>query len=442
MSNPIIVWFRQDLRLEDNPALWEAAQKNAPIIPLYIFNTNEKMGAAQKVWLHHTLDSLTKKIPLVLRQGDPYKILSSLQKETKSMIYTNRCYEPHELKIEGQLKELKSFKGNLLIEPWEISPKTSPYFKVFTPFWNQCLKLIEPAKSLPIPKLHIYPEKIKSDTLDSWNLLPDTPNWAKTMESYWNMEEQAAHQRLETFIEHSLEQYDQLRDMPAIDGTSRLSPYLHFGQISPRQIWHRIKGLRGSESFIRQLGWREFSYHLLYHFPSLPESPFNDRFNSFEWEENKQSFKAWTKGLTGFPIVDAGMRQLWELGWMHNRVRMIVASFLTKDLLIPWQKGAEWFWDTLVDADLANNSASWQWVAGCGADAAPYFRIFNPVLQSQKFDPEGEYIKRWVPELKHLDKHSIHQPWTVKNLSYPKPIVEHKKAREEALKRYKKTKNT
>jgi len=383
---------------------------------------------------------MMKEIPLILRRGDPYKVLNSLQKETKAEIYTNRCYEPEAIEIEGKLKNIKTFNGTLLIEPWEISPKTAPYFKVFTPFWKQCLKVLEPSKPLPSPKYELYSGKLESDTLDQWKLLPNNPNWAEGIKTYWNIGEKEAHERLEEFIETALENYDHERNLPAVDGTSRLSPYLHFGQISPRQIWSRVMGLQGADPFVREIGWREFSYHLLYHFPSLPNKPFNEQFSAFKWDDDERLFEAWTKGMTGYPIVDAGMRQLWEIGWMHNRVRMIAASFLTKDLFIPWQRGAEWFWDTLVDADLANNSASWQWVAGCGADAAPYFRIFNPVLQSQKFDPEGEYIKKWVPELQDLDKKSVHQPWLVEGLSYPKPIVEHKEARDEALRRYKKLK--
>lgn len=435
MSRPIIVWFRKDLRLADHPALWHAAEKNVPIIPLYIFDEQD-IGEAQKVWLHHSLKNFMKDIPLVLRKGNPVKVLSEIQNETQAEIFTHRCYETHSIEIEKKLSNLTTFNGNHLLDPWDVSPKSSAFFKVFTPFWNTCLKILEPPLPLPVPKFNVYQKKIQCDQLDEWQLLPKHPNWAKGIEAYWKFGEKAANQRLQKFTESALDRYGAHRDMAAEDGTSQLSPYLHFGQISPRQIWHTCQQSRLAEPYIRQLGWREFSYHLLYHFPQLPNAPFKKKFSKFKWNEQPEAFNRWCKGTTGFPIVDAGMRQLWETGWMHNRVRMIVASFLTKDLLIPWQEGAKWFWDTLVDADLANNSAGWQWVAGCGADAAPYFRIFNPVLQGEKFDPEGEYVRRWVPELRDLDKKNIHQPWSISGLEYPDPIVNHKEARDEALKRY------
>lgn len=439
MSRPIIVWFRKDLRLADHPALWTAAQQKVPIIPLYIYDERD-IGEAQKVWLHHSLASLKKEIPLILRKGDPLQILGDIQKETQAEIYTHRCFEPYSIQIEKQLSDLTTFNGNHLLDPWEVSPKTSAYFKVFTPFWNTCLKILEPPKPLPVPKFEVYSKKIQSDKLSDWKLLPHHPNWAKGIEKFWDFGEKAAHTRLNKFVETALDAYGTHRDMTAEDGTSQLSPYLHFGEISPRQIWHRCQSSRLAEPYIRQLGWREFSYHLLYHYPDLPHAPFKKQFSKFQWNDNDDLFDRWCKGRTGYPIVDAGMRQLWETGWMHNRVRMIVASFLTKDLLIPWQRGADWFWSTLVDADLANNSAGWQWVAGCGADAAPYFRIFNPVLQGEKFDPDGDYVRRWVPELRDLDKKTIHQPWTHGGADYPDPIVDHKKARDEALKRYERVK--
>ncbi len=417
MSSPIIVWFRNDLRLADHPALWHAAQKGK-IIPIYIYE-EEKLGGAQKVWLYHSLNSLSKQIPLIIRKGDPYEILTTLQKETGAEIYANRGYEPREIRLESQLENLTTFKGNLLVEPWDVSPKTSPYFKVFTPFWKKSLQLIEPDPPLSVPKFSVYQTEMKSDSLDP------CPKWARGIESFWKFGEEAAHQRLEHFIQCAMEAYQLERDLPAIDGTSLMSPYLHFGQISPRQIWNRVVGNAGAESFLRQLGWREFSFHLLHHYPKLPEKPFNQKFEAFEWNENHCYFSAWSKGVTGYPIVDAGMRQLREIGWMHNRVRMITASFLTKHLLVPWQWGAEWFFDNLVDADLANNAFGWQWVAGCGADAAPYFRVFNPTLQAEKFDAAGDYIRHWVPELG--------------TSRYPEPIVDHKTAREEALRRYGKT---
>lgn len=435
MKTPIIVWFRQDLRVRDNPALWHAAQEEAPILPIYILE-EKGLGGAQKVWLHHALSSLMERVPLILLKGDPLHVIRKIQDETHAPIYYNRCYEPHAIKIEKQLDHAQSYNGSLLVEPWEVAPKSGPYFKVFTPFWRRCLEIIHPGAPLPEPKAKYTPGGLKSEDIKEWNLIPTSPDWSKEMTSFWDMSEEGAHQRLEVFTREALVEYGEHRDYPALDGTSRISPYLHYGQISPKYLWHSLKDLEGAAPYLRELGWREFSYHLLYHFPQLPTTPFNKKFARFDWNVNEKLFRAWTHGMTGYPIVDAGMRQLWKLGWMHNRVRMIVASFLTKDLLIPWQKGAEWFWDTLVDADLANNSASWQWVAGSGADAAPYFRIFNPVLQGQKFDPDGSYVKKWIPELRNIDPKVIHDPEKFEAPGYPRPIVNHKDAKEEALRRY------
>ena len=444
-----LVWFRQDLRLSDNPALYHAAKAHDDIILLYVFDdtTPWPMGAAQRWWLHHSLMALQKQlkksnIALTLKRGDARKILLALcEQHHISAVYWNRCYEPDAIardsKIKEQLKDkqisVQSYNGSLLHEPWQILNKQGSYFKVFTPFWTACCLSPIDATILPKPKL-TQKTRVPSDNLDDWHLLPTQPNWAIDFSKHWQPGELHAHQQLNTFIEQQLQGYTTKRDIPASNATSYLSPHLHFGEISPKQIWHTIKSLEAlqphlenpGEHFIRQLGWREFSYHLLYHFPKLPEQNFRSEFDHFKWSTNKKLLTAWQQGNTGFPIVDAGMRELWHTGYMHNRVRMIAASFLVKDLLIDWRHGAAWFWDTLVDADLANNSMSWQWVAGCGVDAAPYFRIFNPTLQSKKFDPQHEYIRRWIPDLNN----------------YPKPIVDHDEARKMALAYYKRLKDT
>jgi len=469
MVHPIIVWLKNDLRIADNPALHAAAATGHPLVILYILDDaiagKWKIGGASRWWLHNSLKALNDDLKamgglLTLRLGDALTIIPDMVTKLKAQaVYWNRSYEPYALRQAEQLSrvleklqvEAKTFQGNLLIEPWEISNKQGGYYKVFTQYWQSCLKTLEVPNPLPRPlKIAFHREDIVSDLLGDWKLLPVKPNWAKGFEELWRPGEKHAIRNLERFLENSIADYDRKRDFPAEVGTSQLSPYLHFGEISPRIIWKSlIPFLEASkERYLTEIGWREFSYYLLYHFPKLPDEPFNNRFKEFPWEDNDNRLHAWQKGLTGYPFVDAGMRQLWHTGWMHNRVRMIVASFLTKDLLIPWQKGESWFWDTLVDADLANNSASWQWVAGCGADAAPYFRIFNPVLQGRKFDPDGEYIKKWVPELGQLPEKYLHCPWEAPEVllssfgvklgyTYPYPIVDHAEARIAALEAFK-----
>lgn len=464
--NTAIVWFRQDLRISDNPALRNAVQQNKTIIPLYIFDTSipkkHQLGGAQRWWLYHSLTSLTTQLQkyqnkLILRQGEPLKILLAIIKKTNAnTIYWNRCYEPYAIKRDQKIQELlekngimvKTFNGSLLFEPWEIKNNSGNYFKVFTPFWKKCLSQKEPAFPLDKPKIPKLRLNIPTENLKNWQLLPEKPDWATGIKETWQAGEPHAQQQLKTFVAKKLIHYHQ-RDFAALDVTSMLSPYLHFGEISPRQIWHavQIATLKNvaltanTKKFLSELGWREFSYHLLYHFPTLAEDSFRKDFENFPWQKKLSHLKAWQQGKTGYPIVDAGMRQLWYCGWMHNRVRMIVASFLIKDLLIDWRIGAAWFWDTLVDADLANNSASWQWVAGSGADASPYFRIFNPTLQGKKFDPQGDYVKRWLPELKNLPKKFIHEPWLApEKTDYPAPIIQHEHARKIALAQYKKLK--
>lgn len=457
-----IVWFRQDLRLNDNPALFEALTQYNQVIPLYILDgKNSMLGEAQAWWLHHSLlalkDSLSHQLGLnlVFRKGAPLKILFELiNTHGINAIYWNRCYEPKSIerdkKIKATVKEMGvdvlSFNANLFNEPWTISNKSGEFFKVFTPYWKTCRQRLVPQPIKTLPRAHASIE-IASDKLEEWKLLPQL-NWASQFPQCWTPGEQGAQDRLNEFIIDNLHGYKINRDIPERQATSHLSPHLHFGELSPWAILRAIDyakldprcDLDSAEHFLSELGWREFSYYLLYHFPSLPYKNFKSAFDAFPWQNDEQLLTCWQQGTTGYPIVDAGMRELWATGYMHNRVRMIAASFLTKDLLIDWRLGADWFLDTLVDADLANNSASWQWVAGCGADAAPYFRIFNPVLQSQKFDPNGAYIRRWVPELSSLNHQSIHAPWEsgeaaliYRICNYPKPIIDHKEARTQAM---------
>lgn len=459
-----IVWFRQDLRCQDNPALSAACLAHEKIIPLYI--KPPAIGAAQSWWLHHSLLSLANDLKplglnLCLRQGSALDELNELiEKHSIDTIYWNRCYEPDSIARDTMIKEslqsrgltVKSFNSTLLHEPWEVLTQSRTYFKVFTPYWRQCLRQIKaPSPISHIKSTHTSPT-FQSDSLTDWNLLPINPNWAIEFSTIWQPGESGAHAKLEYFISHFLKDYKRNRDEPAKSGTSHLSPHLHFGEISPWKLWEAVQrakldprcDLTSADHFLSELGWRDFSYQLLYHYPLLPTTNFKSAFNHFPWKKNDVALTAWKKGLTGYPIVDAGMRELWRTGYMHNRVRMIVASFLVKHLLIDWREGAEWFMDTLLDADLASNSASWQWVAGSGADAAPYFRIFNPILQGEKFDPQGEYVKRWVPELKNIPNKWIHKPWeTPKNQlsitlgkDYPLPIVDHAAARVRALVSY------
>ncbi len=453
MTPPTIVWFRQDLRLSDNPAL-EAAR--GPVVPLFVLDDETpgvwKAGGASRWWLHRSLEALGADLAkrgsrLILRRGRADKVLPELVAETgaKAVVW-NRLYEPFATARDAQLKDalkvrgvcVSSFNGSLLKEPWEVKTGNDTPFKVFTPFWRAALSTMEPPSPVAAPKALQPPAAWPaSDTLSDWNLLPARPNWASGFEPVWTPGEAGARARLSAFVNGGLSRYAAARDMPAEAATSRLSPHLHWGEISPRQVWHTLQVAEANaDKFLSEIGWREFSYHLLYHFPTLPERNFRPAFDAFAWADDAAGFSAWTKGRTGYPIVDAGMRELWATGTMHNRVRMAAASFLIKHLMIRWQRGAAWFWDTLVDADLASNSASWQWVAGSGADAAPYFRIFNPVLQGEKFDPDGVYVRRWIPELSACETRFVHRPWEAANfakLKYPAPIVQHDRARARAL---------
>lgn len=453
-----IIWFRQDLRLADNPALHHAIQNGMEILPVYIFDnqTAWPMGGASQWWLHHSLQSLNESLDgkLHLAHGTPMSILQQLiHDHAITHLYWNRCYEPAAIARDKKIKDhfkktitVESFNGSLLFEPWEIKQ-----YKIFTPYWKKCREHSFP-KPLPAPqKINFI--SAPGDALNNWHLLPTKPDWAGGLRQTWQPGEQQARARLADFLKNKSPHYKNGRDRPDKEYTSRLSPYLHFGEISPRQIAAATPPGDGGDKFMAEIGWREFAHHLLYHFPDLPEKPLRPAFIHFPWHKNQNHLRAWQRGQTGYPIVDAGMRQLWQTGFMHNRVRMIAASFLIKHLLIPWQTGEKWFWDTLVDADLANNAASWQWVAGCGTDASPWFRIFNPITQGQKFDPNGDYIRAYVPELKNLPTAYIYAPWEAPasilqqagvtlGKTYPHPIVDHKKARDLALAGYKEIKTT
>jgi len=439
-----IVWLRDDLRVADNPALHAAVERGGPVTVVYVLDEespeSRALGGASRWWLHGSLTSLRAELDargahLTLRRGAEREVLPGLVHEIGAgAVFWNRRYTA-ERAIDAELKtrwrddglEARSFAASVLHEPWTLTTGAGQPYKVFTPFWRAALASGEPREPLPAPET-IDGRAVAGDELDEWNLLPTRPDWAEGLRRAWTPGEGGAHDRLESFIEHGLPLYHR-RDEPGIEATSRLSPHLRFGELSPHQIWHRLRhGLspaaaRNRAKYLSEIGWREFSATILFHAPDLATTNFRREFDAFPWgRPDAEQLEAWQTGRTGIPIVDAGMRQLWATGWMHNRVRMIVASFLTKNLLIDWRLGEEWFWDTLVDADPANNAASWQWVAGSGADAAPYFRVFNPVLQAQKFDPDQQYIRRWVPE--------------VDSEVYPPPIVDLKASRVEALAAY------
>lgn len=471
-----LIWFKQDLRLFDNPALHHAIQENDTVIPLYIFenaaskNHHSQLGGAQKWWLAHSLNALNTALEklgsqLILQQGNALEIIVSLVKEMNiDCIYWNSIYEDQQIQkiLQARGLSVKTFHASLLTQPENIHNKSGGYFKVFTPYWRYCLTQIPSKKIYPSPKkIHTQiPQKFQHTSKNLLSsLTKKLPKWSHKFNSYWQPGELGAQKKWENFIETQLNDYAKLRDFPSVHVASGLSAHLHFGEISIYQLFHEANQCLSSshinfhsiERFINEIGWREFCHYLLHHFPELPRKNFNAKFDHFTWERHAGFLKKWQSGQTGYPIVDAGMRELWETGIMHNRVRMIVASFLIKDLLIDWREGEKWFWDTLVDADLANNTANWQWVAGSGADAAPYFRIFNPILQGQKFDGEGLYVKRWVPELKNIPKKYIHSPWlapaailkeakVILGKTYPFPLIDHAKAREKALKMYKKLK--
>ena len=457
-----------------------ASRGDGGVIPLFILDDADlddaddmawPPGGASRWWLHHALAALSLALAeggsrLLLRRGPAATALDRVIEQTGACrVVWNRCYEPAAIARDTDIKarltdrgiDAESFNGSLLFEPWTVRTNDGQPFRVYTPFWKACRARTDGlAAALPAPSALTPPDHWPdSDTLAAWRLLPVAPDWAAGLRATWTPGEAGAHERLQALLDDRLARYADQRNRPDKDGTSGLSPHLRWGEIGPRQVWQAVQArlengtLAGreaqAETFLKELVWREFSYNLLYHFPDMPQRPLNPRFNDFPYRATDDALlRAWQHGRTGYPIVDAGMRQLWHIGWMHNRVRMITASFLVKDLLLPWRLGEAWFWDTLVDADLANNSASWQWVAGCGADAAPYFRIFNPVLQGEKFDPNGDYVRRWVPELKDVPNTHIHRPWEappavldkagfVLGQTYPHRLVDHREARQHAL---------
>ncbi len=460
-----ILWFRQDLRLSDNPALVYATAQG-PIIPVYIFDDTQSpaLGGASQWWLHHSLKSLRDTLKgLIVLRGDPVHLIPELTQSTgASAVFWNRCYDPHAIKRDKALKSLllergliaRSFNASLIHEPWQIETQTGGPYKVFSAFWRAASQR-QANVPLARPLIDVVTPDPQQGTIDDLSLLPHNPDWAATWLDYWSPGEAGALERLNIFLAGGIEGYGELRNRPDLGNVSRLSPHLRFGEVSPREIFSNLQRLehqrpelsRDIEKFKSELGWREFSHHLLFHFPDLQKQNWRAGFDAYPWRNDPESLVAWQKGQTGYPFVDAGLRELWQTGYVHNRVRMVVASFLTKHLRIHWRTGESWFWDTLLDADTANNAAGWQWVAGCGADAAPYFRIFNPIEQGRKFDPNGAYVRKWCPELSALDSDLIHAPFEAPPLAletagvrlgknYPHPIVSHKAAREAALKGY------
>lgn len=475
-----LYWFTNDLRIYDNPGLNQALQ-SGDVLPIYILDTSNTwpIQGASAWWLHNSLRSLLNDLSILghdlqLHRGDALSILKKLtQEHSIQRIYCARNYFPYERKLQKSLSlwchdhgiEFKRFGGSLLLEPEQVQNKQGSFFKVFTPFskyyTQQTLRSATPTKSsqqnhystitsgnnitskAKITQTHIQ-------TLNALNLLPTHPDWSAKICEHWQPGEEGAHKTLKNTIESIVHNYNHDRDQLGHEGTSKLSAHLRFGELSPAQVWQEIAKVKAPEEsfpFLRQLLWREFNYHLLFHRPEIDQSCFNEKFNIFPWTSNNHYLERWQHGQTGYPVVDAAMQQLWQTGWMHNRARMIVASFLTKHLLIPWQEGARWFWDTLVDADLANNAAGWQWTAGCGADASPYFRIFNPITQGEKFDPKGNYVRHWLPQLSKLPNKYLFKPWDAPEHilneaeitlgeTYPKPIVIHMDARKKALDAY------
>ncbi len=455
-----IVWFRQDLRLHDHPALHAAVTRGAPLVLVYIVEPNGpwRPGAALRYWLHQSLAALTADLQrqgqrLLLLHGDAHEELDKLREACGAdALYFNRRYAPHDLAVDEALEralgtrcEVRSFHGHLLFEPEQLRTGAGTPYRVFTPYYRACLQ--QPAPRTPLPAPRHWPTAARAPQglgLEDLALEPRIA-WAGGIAARWPAGEQAAHVALDEFIDERMRDYSRDRDRPALLGTAGLSPYLCVGAISAHSCWRAAQdaalrdrdagSLSASAAWTRQLLWREFAYHLLHHYPHTPTTPFRTEWNAFPWLHDDAALRRWQRGETGIPLVDAGMRELWHTGYMHNRVRMLVASLLCKHLGLHWLAGAQWFWDTLIDADLANNTLGWQWSAGCGADAAPYFRIFNPVSQSQKFDPSGVYLRRWLPERAALDDKAIHDP-QVRVACYPPPMVDLANGRQQALARY------
>jgi deoxyribodipyrimidine photo-lyase len=478
IASPCLVWFRDDLRLSDHPALHAAAQTGRPVICLYVFDeasvalrppAARRLGGAARWWLAQSLRALQQRLDalgcqLVLRQGAAAGIVAELARESQAgAVFWNEIAQAPQQAVADQVAAAlqaigvaaQRFPGDLLVDPGKIRSNEGRGLRVFTPFWRRVQLLGDPPEPLPAPKALCRGPQVASEALESWGLEPMQPDWAEGLRQTWRPGEASAQSRLHAFLQSGVAGYAIQRDRPDRPGTSALSPHLGFGEISPRQVWHAARfaaadrpALSGDiDKFLSELGWREFCRHLLFDLPDLSQRNLQPAFDAFPWRHDDRALRSWQQGQTGYPIVDAGMRELWRTGVMHNRVRMVAASFLVKHLLIDWRRGEQWFWDTLVDADPGSNPANWQWVAGCGADAAPYFRVFNPILQGEKFDPDGDYVRRWVPELAGLPDSLIHKPWTATPLeleaagvhlgaNYPAPIVDHRLGRERALAAY------
>ncbi|MES5865956.1 FAD-binding domain-containing protein [Bacillus cereus group sp. RP32] len=470
MQKKIIVMFQKDFRVYDNPALFEAVQ-SGEVVPVYVHDETFSMGSASKWWLHHAIIDVQKQLEalgstLIIRKGNTQEeILSLIEQLGITAVYWNICYDPDRLQsnkkmkmmLEGKSIICKEFNSHLLLEPWIIKKKDNTEYKVFTPFYNAFQKQVIHKPISKVQRIEGGNSLPASLSVSELHLLP-TIRWTSHIESIWDPTEEGAYKTCKKFFSSKLASYSEGRDFPNENAHSMLAPYLSFGQISVKFMYHYLVNEsterqcslfeKQVNSFIRQLIWREFSYYLLYHYPFTVYKPLNKSFEHFPWNNEEELLTVWQKGETGYPFIDAGMRELWQTGFMHNRARMAVASFLVKHLLIPWQEGAKWFMDTLLDADIANNTMGWQWVAGSGADASPYFRIFNPITQGEKFDKDGEYIRKWVPELRDMPNKYIHKPWEAPehilqkaNITlghtYPLPLVDHKAARERALCAYK-----
>jgi deoxyribodipyrimidine photo-lyase len=467
-DGPVLVWFCRDLRLADNPALHAAAASGRPVIPLFVLDETDGVrapGAAGRWWLDKSLAALAESLEetgsrLILRRGEAAKIVQDVAKAANAhAVFWNRLYDPgvteRDAALEKALRadgvEVQTFNASLLFEPGAVTTKTGGVYQVFTPFWSAARSAVGDFSIHHAPKQLVAPGRWpRSEMLSSWGLHPSKPDWSKGF-GVWTPGEAGAQKRLHTLTDDKLGAYPKRRDQPETEGTSRLSPHLHWGEIGPRKVFravetagHRHHQHSQAEKFLTELGWRDFNHLILAERPDVPTKNFKAAFDDFPWRKDKRAFAAWSKGLTGYPMVDAGMRELWATGYMENRVRMIAASFLIKHLLLDWRDGEAWFWDTLLDADLANNVMNWQWVAGSGADASPFFRIFNPIAQGEKFDPDGAYVRRWIPALKHLPAQYVHAPWTASEDvlrqagiklgdDYPKPMVDHDEARQRAL---------
>ncbi len=468
MTKPPIAihWFRQDLRLSDNAALTAASHHDA-VLPIYILDDenagDHAMGAASRWWLHHSLHSLNDSLDgrLCVYSGDALTVLKRIsERYNVTAIYWNRCYEPWRMTRDAIIKQhfkdhgisVHSYNASLLWEPWLVHKKDGSHYKVFTPFYRKgCLQLAPPHRPISAPKIEFFvDDSANALTILELNLEPQIP-WHQQLAAHWTIGEAAAQHRLNRFLGNAISHYKEGRNIPSKPYVSRLSPHLHFGEISPNQLWYTVRSTADNahvDHFCSELGWREFSYSQLYFNPELPRQNLQVKFNRFPWNNDAKNLRAWQRGLTGVPMVDAGMRELWQTGYMHGRTRMVVGSFLVKNLRLHWHHGERWFWDCLLDADLASNSASWQWIAGCGADAAPYFRIFNPVTQGGRFDADGDYIRQYIPELAALPNKYLFSPWEAPEAvlaeagiklgaTYPKPIVDLKLSREQALEAFK-----